>query len=106
MVRRALWQLEIFPRQRKGDGRAWTRSRRVGRDCGRSTLVAQVVEINFSLASGLGHLREIKRGIVALHDEDEIVRERFDVSPGVFRLDGSDDVQAFAAGCFEKRGEA
>jgi len=90
------------PGERERDGGADAGARGVRGDCGGAALVAEVVEEDAADARRLGHLGEIKVGILALHGEDEVVGGGLELGPGEGGLDGRDDVQAFAAGEFEE----
>ena len=103
---RALGQLEGGPGKRQRDGAADAGAGRERGDGGGAALVAEVVEVDFAGAGGLGHFGEVERGVGALHGEDEVVRGLFDGGPVMLGVDGRDDVEALAAGGLEEAFEA
>src|SRR6185437_6832480 len=103
---RAFVELEGGPGKRQRDGAADAGAGRERGDGGGSALVAQVVEVDFAGAGGLGHLGEVERGVGALHGEDEIMRGFFDGGPVMPGVDGGDDVETLAAGGLKEAFEA
>ena len=99
-------EFEIGPGDGDGDGCSGAGAGRVGGDGGGTTLVAEIVDEDAVLAGGLAHFGEVKGGLFLLHGEGEGVDELLDGGPVVGGVDGEDDVEALAAGCFEEGFEA